>query len=140
MASLPLKVFSDENTKAVLTLLDPQPGEVILDVGCGSGELTAKIHSIVSQIGPNGKSGKVIGVDKSEDMIKAASKGNTSPTLEYFICDGQELQPWLAKTNTQGTFDKVFSNAALHWMGSDPAAVVHGMFEALKPGGTLAVE
>ncbi|PWN32795.1 S-adenosyl-L-methionine-dependent methyltransferase [Meira miltonrushii] len=138
--SLLVKVFSDENTKAVLTLLDPQPGEVILDVGCGSGEITAKIHSIVSQPGPNGKTGKVIGVDKSEDMIKAASKGNSSETLEYFFCDGHELQPWLVKTGKQGTFDKVFSNAALHWMSRDPAAVVHGMFDALKPGGTMAVE
>lgn len=112
---------------------------MILDIGCGSGELTSKIHSIVSQIGPKGEAGKVIGLDKSEDMIKAASKDSHS-SLEYFICDGHQLQSWLTKTGNVGKFDKVFSNAALHWMIDDPTAVAQGMFDALKPEGTLAVE
>lgn len=114
-----------------------------MDVGCGSGELTYKIHKIVSQIGPNGKNGKVIGIDKSENMIKAAksSQEQSAPTTpQFFVCDGQELQSWLKQSNNQGKFDKVFSNAALHWMNRDPVAVVHGMFDALKSGGTLAVE
>ena len=114
---------------------------MILDIGCGSGELTSKIHSIVSQIGPKGEAGKVVGLDKSEDMIKAASKdSHSSSSLEFFTCDGHQLQSWLTKTENIGSFDKVFSNAALHWMIDDPSAVAKGMFDALKPGGTLAVE
>lgn len=112
-----------------------------MDVGCGSGELTYKIHKIVSQIGRNGKSGKVIGIDKSENMIKAAKSSHSSSSPpQFFVWDGQELQSWLKQSNNQGKFDKVFSNAALHWMNRDPVAVVHGMFDALKSGGTLAVE
>ena len=37
-------------------------------------------------------------------------------------------------------FDKVFSNATLHWLSADPQAVVRGTFEALRPGGQLVAE
>lgn len=82
----------------------------------------------------------MIGVDVSEDMIKTAKESSKSDSIEFHISDGQELQHWLTKTNNQGKFDKVFSNAAIHWMNRDPASVARGMFDALKPGGILAIE
>ena len=56
-------VYSDQFTSPVLGLLKAQPGEVIADLGCGSGELTAKICAAV------GSSGKVVGIDSSEKMV-----------------------------------------------------------------------
>lgn len=56
-------VYSDANTRPVLDLLAPQPGERILDMGCGTGELTLRLQEIV------GENGIVVGVDASRDMV-----------------------------------------------------------------------
>jgi trans-aconitate methyltransferase len=71
-------------------------------------------------------------------MIGAAKEWNPGP--EYNVCDGHELLSWLKENDLIGKFDKVFSNAALHWMIQSPSAVVEGMSAALKPSGTLAIE
>lgn len=56
-------VFSDEYTGPILSWLNAGPGDRIVDLGCGSGELTVKIQNAV------GNNGLVLGVDYSEDMV-----------------------------------------------------------------------
>jgi trans-aconitate methyltransferase len=80
----------------VVELLSPQPGERILDLGCGDGALTIKL----AELGCN-----LVGVDASEEMVLATK----ALGLEAYTIDGQSLK----FTNE---FDAVFSNAALHWM------------------------
>ena len=104
---------------AVFELLAPQPGERILDLGCGDGVLTEKI----AQAGAS-----VLGVDAGPDMVAAARARG----LDARIADGQKL-PFF------GEFDAVFSNAALHWM-RDQDAVLAGVRRALKPGGRFVAE
>ena len=104
---------------AALDLLDPKPGEAILDVGCGDGVLTEKIVEAGA---------KVIGIDASEEMIAAAKARG----IDAYVADAQALD-----FHTQ--FDAVFSNAALHWM-LDPEAVASGVFRALVPGGRFVGE
>ena len=105
----------------VLGLLEPQAGERILDVGCGTGQLTAEIA----------RSGAgVTGIDRSAAMIEQA-RGNF-PTVDFRVEDVRELR-------YEGEFDAVFSNAVLHWV-QPAAAAVAAMARALKPGGRLAVE
>jgi trans-aconitate methyltransferase len=103
----------------VLALLAPQHGERILDLGCGDGALTARIAAAGAQ---------VVGVDASADMVQAAR----ALGLEAMVMDGQHL-------TFENEFDAVFSNAALHWM-PDGAAVIRGVFRALKPGGRFVGE
>jgi ubiquinone/menaquinone biosynthesis C-methylase UbiE len=57
-------VYSDKYASPVLDLLAAQPGETIVDLGCGTGQLTEKIRAAV---GPNGS---VYGVDSSESMVR----------------------------------------------------------------------
>lgn len=103
----------------VLALLDPQPGERILDVGCGDGVLTEKIVTAGAV---------VVGVDASAEMIAAAkAKG-----LDARVMDGQKL-------TFDAEFDAAFTNAALHWM-LDKAGVAEGVFRALKPGARFVGE
>jgi SAM-dependent methyltransferase len=106
--------------QAVLDLLAPQAGERILDLACGDGVLTEKIAATGAS---------VYGVDGSADMIAAA----TARGLEARVMDGMNLQ-------FDHEFDAVFSNAALHWMKSDPDAVIRGVARALKPGGRFVAE
>jgi ubiquinone/menaquinone biosynthesis C-methylase UbiE len=56
-------VFSDEYTGPILSWLNANPGDRIIDLGCGSGELTVKIQNAV------GAKGFVLGVDYNEDMV-----------------------------------------------------------------------
>ena len=104
---------------SVLELLDPQPGEAILDVGCGDGVLTEKIVAAGA---------KVIGVDASEEMIAAAKARG----IDAYLADAQAL-------DFSSHFDAAFSNAALHWM-LDPEGVASSVFRALRPGGRFVGE
>jgi trans-aconitate methyltransferase len=103
----------------VLDLLDPQPGEEILDLGCGDGVLTARIA---------GRGANVIGVDSSPEFVAATR----ALGIAAEIVDGQHL-------TYEGAFEAVFTNAAMHWM-RDHDAVCAGAFRALRPGGRFVGE
>jgi len=103
----------------VVELLAPQPGERILDLGCGDGVLTEKIAAAGAT---------VVAVDAAPDMVAAAkAKG-----LDARVVPGQSLA-------FEREFDAVFSNAALHWMHPQEA-VLAGVARALKPGGRFVAE
>jgi SAM-dependent methyltransferase len=110
---------------AALALLDPQSGEMIVDLGCGDGQLTQQIMA---------SGARVIGLDASADMVEAA-RGRG---VDAFVADAQALD-LDAQANRFGQFDAAFSNAALHWM-LDPDAVASGVFAVLKPGGRFVGE
>ncbi len=103
----------------VVELLEPQPGERILDLGCGDGALTAKLVEMGCE---------VVGVDSSAEQIQAARQIG----LDAHVLDGHGL-------TYDDEFDAVFSNAALHWMGH-PDEVIAGVRRALKPGGRFVAE
>lgn len=103
----------------VVELLAPQPGEEILDLGCGDGTLTQALIDAGA---------KVAAVDASQAMVAAARANG----IDAMVADGQAL-PFEAR------FDAVFSNAALHWM-LHGAAVAAGVYRALKPGGRFVGE
>jgi SAM-dependent methyltransferase len=106
---------------AVLQLLAPQPGEMILDVGCGDGALTQRIAAAGAS---------VIGLDSSPEMVDAARARG----IDAFVADAEAMD-----LERFGQFDAVFSNAALHWM-LDPDAVATGIFKALREGGRFVGE
>ena len=125
--------FVPELASKILQWLDPQLADVILDLGCGDGTLTSKIKTRCSI---------VVGVDASANMIEAARKryGNNS-SLNWHKVDCRYLEKY-DKLGSMG-FDKVFSNAALHWIMRDPStrlSVLRNTYEALKPGGTFVFE
>ena len=105
----------------VVSLLDPKPGERILDVGCGTGHLAAQISESGAQ---------VTGVDRSAEMVAAARAAY--PKLAFEVCDATAL-PFLEE------FDAVFSNATLHWI-HEPERVLQGVWKALRPGGRFVAE
>lgn len=107
--------------EGLIELLDPKPGERILDLGCGTGHLTERLT----------KSGaSVTGLDVSPDMIGQARQN--FPGIPFVLADATKLA-------FDAEFDAIFSNAALHWM-TDAASVASGMARALKPGGRLVAE
>jgi trans-aconitate methyltransferase len=105
----------------LIDLLDPQPGERIIDLGCGTGHLTAQIAE---------RGASVIGLDASVSMIAQARQN--FPKLKFVLADAQTF-------DLGGGFDAVFSNAALHWI-PEPARVIASVARALKPDGRFVLE
>jgi SAM-dependent methyltransferase len=101
-------------------LLEPQPGERILDLGCGDGALTEKLVALGVQ---------VVGIDSSPEMVAAARARG----LDVRLMDARSL-------TFENEFDAAFSNAALHWIKDDPDAPVAGAYRALRPGGRFVGE
>ncbi len=104
----------------VLEWLAAQPGERILDLGCGDGQLTARIAAGGVQI---------VGVDSSAAMVSAAR-------ARGIIADqaGAEALP-----HPEASFDAVFSNAALHWV-RDQDAMMAEVNRVLRPHGRFVAE
>ncbi len=113
--------FVAEYGADLLEILDPQSGEIILDLGCGTGALTQQIAD---------RGAQVVGVDSAPSMIAQAQQNY--PTLSFQVADATDL-PFVEQ------FDAVFSNAVLHWV-KPPEAAIANMWRALKPGGRLVVE
>lgn len=124
-------------TSKVLSYLSQSPSDHILDIGCGDGTLTAQIAASVP-------SGRVVGLDSSANFIthaKATYSPTVHPNLTFGLQDCSDLNSF-AKQNTN-SFDKVFSNAAFHWILREPTVrgpVMKAIFDVLKPGGRFVFE
>ncbi|GAB3713625.1 class I SAM-dependent methyltransferase [Spirosoma flavus] len=107
----------------VLNILAPQRNERILDLGCGTGELTAQIAE---------SGAEVVGLDASASMI--ANARQSFPHLLFQWGDAREFA-------ADQPYDAIFSNATLHWIAeAEQPAVLANVFKALKPGGRFIAE
>lgn len=121
--------FVSDHAGDLVEVLDPRPGERILDLGCGTGLLAAAIAD---------RGASVVGLDSDAAMIEAARArfpAADHPALAFVRGDGETLE----EASLPGPFDAVFSNAALHWM-TRPQAVLRGLHTLLRPGGRLVAE
>jgi trans-aconitate methyltransferase len=105
----------------LVPLLAPQSGERILDIGCGTGHLTAQIAE---------SGARLVGVDRSPEMVNAARK--VYPNLQFEVADARDLR-------FRDEFDAVFSNATLHWI-REPEHVIRGIRNSLRQGGRFVAE
>ena len=113
--------FVFEYGEDVVDLLEPERGERILDLGCGTGHLTARIADAGAS---------VVGLDASEAMVSEARE--RYPECEFVRGDAREFA-------FDRPFDAVFSNAALHWI-PEQDAVLDSVADALRPGGRFVAE
>ena len=107
--------------EGLLELLAAQPGEKILDIGCGTGHLTAKIAA---------SGALVTGVDRSPEMVRQAREAY--PGIRFEVGDAREIP-------LDDEFDAAFSNATLHWI-KEPERVAAEIARLLRPGGRFVAE
>ncbi|PWY89193.1 S-adenosyl-L-methionine-dependent methyltransferase [Aspergillus heteromorphus CBS 117.55] len=110
----------------------PQPTDRILDIGCGDGKFTALFVPAIAH---------VLGVDSSPAMIAAANADHGSPKAEFRVLDCCFLDR--DGNVTRGGWDKVISNAALHWILRNEEtriSTLRGIHASLKPDGVFVFE
>ncbi|MCS7042485.1 MAG: methyltransferase domain-containing protein [Bryobacteraceae bacterium] len=106
---------------ALLDLLDPQPGERILDAGCGIGLAAQRIAS---------RGAFVTGVDSEAALLEQARAA--VPQAVFVCADLLSYQP-------AEPFDAILARGVLDWLRPLPAAAAH-LAAWLKPGGRLAAD
>lgn len=112
--------FVADYGRELVQVLNPQPGERILDLGCGTGTLTAEIANIAS----------VVGVDSSSTMTARAREA--FPAVDFRVESAEAM-------TFDSEFDAVFSNAVFHWI-QDPRKATLNVARALRPGGRFVAE
>ena len=108
----------------LLDLVEPCPGGRVVDLGCGTGELTRALHERTH-------AGSTLGLDSSQAMLER-SAAHAGDGLTFALGDIAEWAP-------SAPVDLVFSNAALHWV-DDHDQLFTRLTAALSPGGQLAVQ
>lgn len=118
-------------TAQVVRWLDPKHHEHILDLGCGDGILTVRLKEQCAY---------VCGLDSSPNLIEAARKDFSHiQGIDWEVKDCRYLDDIAQNKH----FDKIISNAALHWILRDPTTrqtVIKNCFDLLKPNGTFVLE
>ncbi len=106
----------------VAGLIDARPGLRVVDLGCGTGELTAKLAGMLPE-------SDVLGIDRSAEMLEKA-QDLAAPGLRFEQASIEVVS---------GEFDLVFSHAALQWVPDHPS-LLQRVWEMVAPGGQLAVQ
>ncbi len=107
--------------EGLVEALSPQPGERILDLGCGTGYLAGVIASYGAT---------VVGIDSSLEMITKAKAQH--PALKFKVQSATEFY-------FDENFDAIFSNAVLHWVLQKEMAI-DCMYRNLKKSGRIVLE
>lgn len=111
----------------LVALVEARPGGRLLDLGCGSGELTVAAAAALQVR-------EAVGLDSSTTMLASARALDTPGTTTVEFVEGD-----LADPAVEGTWDVVLANASLHWV-PDHDRVLAGWRDRLAPGGQLAVQ
>lgn len=107
-------------------LLRIRPHDRVVDVGCGSGELTARIRTL--------SKGRICGIDPALGMIEEARSRHGSKDIEFLNIPAQKMAEL-----GRDSFDVVFCNSSFHWI-NPPAKAVHGFAQVLTKGGKVGIQ
>jgi trans-aconitate 2-methyltransferase len=106
----------------LLGLVRVRAGMRVVDLGCGTGELTRRLADALPE-------SEVTGVDSSPEMLERAREQA-----------GERVRFALGTIEAaEGRWDLVFSHAAIHWV-EDHHALVPRLLSLVRPGGQLAVQ
>ncbi len=115
---------------SLIKKMDIKEGDVILDVGCGTGRLAL---SVVKMVGP---SGKVTGLDPSSNRILVANQKMTNhsyPNLQFMVGKAEDMSAF-----SEDSFDGVYFSSVFHWIGEKEKALGEAN-RVLKTGGRIGI-
>ncbi len=106
----------------LVALIDKRSELRVIDLGCGTGELTRQLAELLP-------ASDVLGIDSSAQMLARAEE-HARPGLRF---EQRRVE------DVMGAWDLIFSNATLHWI-DDHATLIPRLFARVRPGGQLAVQ
>jgi SAM-dependent methyltransferase len=114
--------------EAALRLVPPQPGQRVLDLGCGFGDTTQRIAELV------GPTGEAVGVDAAARFIETA----TAEAVEAGVANARFLVADIQTKSFEDSYDMAFSRMGTMFF-ANPVAALRNVREALVPGGKLVM-
>jgi trans-aconitate methyltransferase len=112
-----------------LATLDLRSTDRVLDLGCGSGDFTAKVAALVPD-------GHVVGLEPQQTMIDIARR-RAQPNQSFVLAPAQDL----ARAAGAEPFDVIMSRSVLHWVpAADHRSILEQCGAVLRPGGLLRIE
>ncbi len=124
--------------RRVLRRLAPQPGDRVLDIGCGTGRLTAELVAALGE-------GTVVAVDRSEAMLREAAAQAVEPAGPHRLHDDRpSVRVYFVRADGSvlpfvDAFDAVLSTATFHWILNHDQLFA-SIYRALAPGGRLVAQ
>lgn len=123
----PAAAMARQDPEAFFAYLDVHPGQEVLDTGCGLGEMARLIAGLV------GPSGRVVGVDFSETMVREARRRSKGTNLPVEFCQGDIM----ALEFADNTFDRARVEQVLQHIPRPEKALAE-LYRVTKPGGRVA--
>ncbi|GBD98747.1 trans-aconitate 2-methyltransferase [bacterium BMS3Abin07] len=117
-------VVQKSASEILFDLLDIQPEDNVLDLGCGTGHLSKLIRETTK--------GKVIGVDPSDGMIEKAKENYSDQDIIFRNCSAEQLE-------YKDEFEIIFCNSAFQWF-ADHKKALKACHDALKHNGKMAIQ
>jgi trans-aconitate methyltransferase len=122
------RVYDDQ----FLAPLELRGDERVLDIGCGSGDFTAKVADLVPR-------GAVVGLDPQDALLDEARR--VARANQTFVQGAAQDLAALLDRSGDAPFDVVISRAAMHWLpAADHLTVLRAAFDATVPGGRIRLE
>ncbi|MGD8258431.1 MAG: methyltransferase domain-containing protein [Desulfobacterales bacterium] len=117
-------VVQKSASEILFDLLEIQPKDDVLDLGCGTGHISRLIRAKTR--------GKVVGVDPSDGMIEKAKEKFLNQDISFHVCSAEQL-------HYQKEFDIIFCNSAFQWL-VNPARAIKACHNSFKINGKMAIQ
>jgi ubiquinone/menaquinone biosynthesis C-methylase UbiE len=117
-------------TQQTLELMGLEPGQRVLDLGCGAGWAS---RLLAQRIGDGERPGQVVGLDVSDEMIRRARASSTAFENILFVVGSAQQIPW-----QENFFDKVLSVESFYYYG-DQEGALEEVLRVMAPGGELYI-
>ena len=117
-------VVQKSASEILFDLLNIQPNDNVLDLGCGTGHISKLIKEKTK--------GKIVAVDPSEGMIKKAQEKFFNQGISFRVCSTEQL-------DYQNEFDIIFCNSAFQWF-VNPTEAVKACHNSLRINGKMAIQ
>lgn len=118
-----ISIVQNSSADILLDLLDIKDQEGILDVGCGTGNITKRLY--------DKSKGLVIGIDPSIGMIDASRK-NYRQEIDFEVSSAEDF-------SYSEKFDVIFCNSTFQWI-KDVQKTIANFYHALKSGGRVGIQ
>lgn len=120
--------FRDRPFRELVARVDAADPKVVVDLGCGPGELTLTLADRWPEA-------RVVGVDSSAEMLEAARAGDAAGRVEWVQAAAEDWD----RAETGGPVDVLVTSATLQWVPSH-LRLIPSWVSALAPGGTFAMQ